>query len=98
MPNKWLNKAQQILNQWATESKSIASMKVVNENAMDDGRQLRKLIAAALQQAEVAKDTVIKNEIRWCRDNALPDKVTPEFRDGFIKGLEQALFLIGKTP
>lgn len=42
-------------------------------------------------------DIAIQNEIRWCKDNPLPEKVTPDFRDGFIKGLEQALYLINQA-
>lgn len=40
---------------------------------------------------------IIQNEIQWCKDNPLLEKVTPEFRDGFIKGLEQALYLISQV-
>lgn len=50
MADKWLDKAQQVLNKWLSVSTSIASVKVVNENAMDDGRKLRNLIADALHQ------------------------------------------------
>jgi hypothetical protein len=37
---------------------------------------------------------VLNAEIQWCYQNPMPDKVTDEFRDGFIKGIEQARKLI----
>ncbi len=38
--------------------------------------------------------TLLEREIKWCEQNPMPDKVTPEFRKGFISGLEQAILLL----
>ena len=37
---------------------------------------------------------VIKKEIEWCEKNKELGDKTKEYIDGFIKGLEQAIFLL----
>lgn len=51
MADVYLDEAMKILEEWQKQSGSIASIGVVEWNASDDGRQLRKLIAAALRDA-----------------------------------------------
>lgn len=41
----------------------------------------------------VSLDAIVKvlnQEMHWCYNNPMPDVVTSEFREGFIKGIEQA--------
>ena len=39
---------------------------------------------------------LIINEIKWCVNNRDSGSETKEYKDGFIRGLEQALFLLSK--
>lgn len=47
-------------------------------------------------KTEYIEVQVLKNEINWCKKN--PDKtLSPDFQQGFIKGLQQAINLIKKA-
>ena len=37
---------------------------------------------------------IINSEIQWCHQEPMISLVTPQFRDGFIRGLEQAKLLL----
>ena len=44
-------------------------------------------------EKEIAIKLII-NEIKWCVENKKSGSETKEFKRGFIRGLEQALFLL----
>ena len=39
---------------------------------------------------------VLNQEIQWCYAHPMEGQITEEFRNGFIKGIEQAKYLIIK--
>lgn len=39
----------------------------------------------------------IKDDIRWHKQRNNGDMVSPEYKEGFIKGLEQGLFFVNKV-
>lgn len=43
---------------------------------------------------EIREIEALDNEIEWCKQNPMSDQVTSQFRAGFIKGLEQAKYLL----